>query len=188
VIRAGPGAGLRAADGPGWRAGGPGRVRSSAWPAAAGAVRSPATGRGRGRPGGRTVPGRASGHRRDRQSPPLRSITSMERCPPLHPQDHGRRRAWNGSWNGAAAIPAPPVLSVRFPVSSLLLVRPLSDAVVMVRRRSTVRFRNGAPAQRINSNTSNGPWGPFRGPSSSHIRPRGASVCLRCPVVLSHPI
>src|SRR6266498_2358001 len=32
----------------------------------------------------------------------------------------------------------------------------------MVRRRSTVRFRNGAPAQRNNSNTSNGPWGPFR--------------------------
>src|SRR5260370_22374677 len=49
----------------------------------------------------------------------------------------------------------------------------------MVRRRSTVRFRNGAPAQRNNSNTSNGPWGPFRGPSSSHIEPRGASVCLR---------
>src|SRR5580704_1331169 len=32
----------------------------------------------------------------------------------------------------------------------------------MVRRRSTVRFRNGAPAQRINSNGSNSPWGPFR--------------------------
>ena len=133
---------------PGWRAGGPGRVRSPAWSAAAGAVRSPAPGRGRGRPGGRTVPGRASGHRRDRQSPPLRSITSMERCPALHPQDDARRRAWNGSWNGAAGIPALPVLSVRFPGSSLLLVRPLSDAVVMVRRRSTVRFRNGAPDQR----------------------------------------
>jgi hypothetical protein len=25
-----------------------------------------------------------------------------------------------------------------------------------------VRFRNGAPAQGINSNISNGPWGPFR--------------------------
>ena len=49
----------------------------------------------------------------------------------------------------------------------------------MVRRRSTVRFRNGAPAQRTNSNSSNGPRGPFRGPSSSHIEPRGASVCLR---------
>ena len=41
-----------------------------------------------------------------------------------------------------------------------------------------VRFRNGAPAQRINSNASNGLRGPFRGPSSSHIEPRGASVCL----------
>src|SRR2546421_2711928 len=49
----------------------------------------------------------------------------------------------------------------------------------MVRRRSTVRFRNGAPAQRNNSNLSNDPWGPFRGPSSSHIEPRRASVCLR---------
>src|SRR5690348_8772564 len=48
----------------------------------------------------------------------------------------------------------------------------------MVRRRSTVRFRNGAPVQRIKSNTSNSPWGPFRGPSSSHIEPRGASICL----------
>ena len=49
----------------------------------------------------------------------------------------------------------------------------------MVRRRSTVRFRNGAPAQRNNSNASNGPWGPFRGPSSSHREPLRASVCLR---------
>src|SRR5207244_9119012 len=49
----------------------------------------------------------------------------------------------------------------------------------MVRRRSTVRFRNGAPAQRNSSNSSNTPRGPFRGPSSSHIGPRGASVCLR---------
>src|SRR2546430_16284525 len=54
-----------------------------------------------------------------------------------------------------------------------------ADRNPMVRRRSTVRFRNGAPAQRNNSNTSNGPWGPFRGPSSSHVEPRGASVCLR---------
>ena len=53
--------------------------------------------------------------------------------------------AWNGSWNGAAGIPAQPVLSVRFPVSSVQLVRAVHDDVVMVRRRSTVRFRNGAP-------------------------------------------
>src|SRR5215831_18308131 len=32
----------------------------------------------------------------------------------------------------------------------------------MVRRRSTVRFRNGAPAQRSNSNSSNSLRGPFR--------------------------
>ena len=41
----------------------------------------------------------------------------------------------------------------------------------MVRRRSTVRFRNGAPAQRHNSNLSNRAWEPFRepiGPGFSH--------------------
>src|SRR5690348_15732632 len=40
----------------------------------------------------------------------------------------------------------------------------------MVRRRSTVRFRNGAPAQPSNSNLSNSLWEPFRepiGPGSS---------------------
>jgi hypothetical protein len=40
----------------------------------------------------------------------------------------------------------------------------------MVRRRSTVRFRNGAPVQRNNSKASNRSWEPFRepiGPSSS---------------------
>ena len=31
-----------------------------------------------------------------------------------------QRCAWNGSWNGAAGIPALPVLSVRFPVQSVL--------------------------------------------------------------------
>jgi hypothetical protein len=35
----------------------------------------------------------------------------------------------------------------------------------MVRRRSTVRFRNGAPDQDDNSNASNSAEGPFRGPS-----------------------
>ena len=42
----------------------------------------------------------------------------------------------------------------------------------MVTRRFTVRFRNGAPDQRTNSNTSNGLWGPFRfrGPGWPHPR------------------
>jgi hypothetical protein len=137
----------------GRRAGGPGRVRSPAWAAAAGAVRSP--GRGRRRPGGRTVPGRVGGRRRDRDSRPLRSITSVERCPALHQWDDARRCAWNGSWNGAAGIPAPPVLSVRFPLPSVQLLRTVRDAVVMVRRRSTVRFRNGLQVMGNFSNGSN---------------------------------
>ena len=60
--------------------------------------------------------------------------------------------AWNGSWNGSPGIPVQPVLSVRFPVLSMQLMRPVDEAVVMVRRRSTVRFRNGAPGQSHNSN------------------------------------
>ena len=37
--------------------------------------------------------------------------------------------------------------------------RPVQRAVLMVRRRSTVRFRKGAPVQRLNSKDSNGLWG-----------------------------
>jgi hypothetical protein len=62
----------------------------------------------------------------------------------FRPRDDARRCAWNGSCNGAPAIPALPVLSVRFAVLSVLLLRSVHGAVVMVRRRSTVRFRNGA--------------------------------------------
>ena len=43
----------------------------------------------------------------------------------------------------------------------------------MVRRRSTVRFRHGAPTQRAKSNLSNRPWEPFRepiGPGSSQTK------------------
>jgi hypothetical protein len=61
------------------------------------------------------------------------------------PRDDAQRRAWNGSWNGAPGIPALPVVSVRFPALSVLLVRSVHGGVFMVRRRSTVRFRNGAP-------------------------------------------
>ena len=39
------------------------------------------------------------------------------------------------------------MLSVRFTVSSVQLVRSVHEAVLMVRRRSTVRFRNGAPQE-----------------------------------------
>jgi hypothetical protein len=33
----------------------------------------------------------------------------MERRLASHPRNDARRRAWNGSWNGAAAIPVLPV-------------------------------------------------------------------------------
>jgi hypothetical protein len=47
-----------------------------------------------------------------------------------------------------------PVPSVRFPVSSMQPVRTVHGAVVMVRRRSTIRFRNGTPGR---ENFSNNP-------------------------------
>src|SRR5271166_959612 len=56
----------------------------------------------------------------------------------------------------------------------------------VVRRRSTVRFRSVAPAQRSNSNTPNKPRGPFRGPSWPHSRVlahRGCGGCgVSCPI------
>ena len=61
----------------------------------------------------------------DRESRPLRPVPSWA-------MPGG---AWNGSWNGSPGIPAPPVLSVRFPVLSVQLMRPVDEAVVMVRRR-----------------------------------------------------
>jgi hypothetical protein len=89
---------------------------------------------GRSGAGLRAGHGRGSGHRCVR-SPGRRAL--------LCPWDDARRRAWNGSWNGVAGIPVQSVLSVRFPVSSVLLVRSVHGALVMVSRRSTVRFRNG---------------------------------------------
>jgi len=48
-------------------------------------------------------------------------------------------------------------------VSSVLLPRPLARSVLMVRRRSTVRFRNGAPGDGKFSNGSNALRGPSPG-------------------------
>jgi hypothetical protein len=110
----------------------------------------------------------------------------------FRPRDDARRRAWNGSWNGAPGIPVLPVLSVRFPVLSVLLVRPLSDAVVMVRRRSTVRFRNGAPAQRHNAGADPPSVGTVVGTNVSAVQfsaVRQTATAILSPVVgvLSRP-
>jgi len=93
-------------------------------------------GRARGRPGGRTTPGRVRGHRGGRGVP---AATFGD----VHGPAPGG--AWHGSWHAPPDSPAPPVPSARFSVSSVLLVRSVHGAVVMVRRRSKVRFRNGAP-------------------------------------------
>ena len=90
----------------------------------------------------------------DRESRPLRPVTVMACC---------LRSAWTGSWTGSPGIPALRVLPVRFSVSSVLPVRSVHGAVVMVRRRSTVRFRNGAQAHRRFSNKSTRRRGPSPG-------------------------
>jgi len=48
---------------------------------------------------------------------------------------------WTGAWTGRREFPALLVLSVRSGVSSVQLTRPSHRSVLMVRRRSTVRFR-----------------------------------------------
>ena len=158
---------------------------SLAWGAAASAVESRAPGSARGRPCGRTYPAASAGIA-DGESRPLRcpaatlyqihgtmpGMTSAGRCP---------ARARNGSWNGAAAIPAPPVLSVRFPVSSVQPVGSVHGPVVMVRRRSTVRFRNGAPGhgqffERIERAAWNESW-----------RRSSAAVAAEAPIAKPEP-
>ena len=72
-----------------------------------------------------------------------------------------KRRAPRGPGRGPGrrVIPARPVPSVRFPVSSVQLARTVDGAVLMVRRRSTVRFRNGAPGQRPDAPERSAWWG-----------------------------
>jgi hypothetical protein len=72
--------------------------------------------------------------------------------------DHGTvPGSARGTGRGTACwiIPARPVLLVRFPVSSVQPARTVHGNVLMVRRRSTVRFRNGAPGRDSFSNDSN---------------------------------
>ena len=57
--------------------------------------------------------------------------------------------SWTESWTGCRAHWVRSVLSVHFLVRSVQLVRSGRWAVPMVRRRSTVRFRKGAPSSAI---------------------------------------
>ena len=98
--------------------------------------------------------------------------------------DHGTMPGGaRGTGRGTARwiIPAWPVLSVRFPVSSVQPARTAHGPVVMVRRRSTVRFRNGAPGRDSFSNDSNDQRGTTRERRSSAPipLPRPAEVTWR---------
>ena len=105
-VRVSAGAAIRGGSAAGPRAGAAG-VRGAAGPgdaagggAAVGAVTSPAPGRARGRPGGRTVPGRVSGHYRERESRPLRAVTSAGRCPAARAERLVERRAGSSRHSG----------------------------------------------------------------------------------------
>jgi hypothetical protein len=91
--------------------------------------------------------GPAAGRSRDPRSAPVTTLG----------YDHGTMPgSARGTGRGTAhwIIPARPVLSVRFPVSSVQPARTVHGNVLMVRRRSTVRFRNGAPGRDNFSNNS----------------------------------
>jgi hypothetical protein len=100
---------------------------------------------------------------------------------PVTFRDDGAGPAWTGSWTGSPGIPAQPVLSVRFPVSSVQPVRSVHGSVLMVRRRSTVRFRNGAPGHGQFSNRSNERRGTSRKRRSLALIAREAPIAQREP-------
>ena len=66
-------------------------------------------------------------------------------------------------------------------VSSVLLVRTVNGAVLMVRRRSTVRFRNGAPGHEKFSNDSNERRG------TSRKRRSSAPMAAKAPMAQPEP-
>jgi len=55
-------------------------------------------------------------------------------------------KSWNGLWTGDAVNGCVVCNVSDRAVLSVLLARPVRDACGMVRRRSTVRFRKGAPS------------------------------------------
>jgi hypothetical protein len=81
------------------------------------------------------------------------------------------RAPWTGSWTGCRAHWVLSVLSVHFLVQSVQLVRSGRQAVPMVRRRSTVRFRKGAPGQTCKFEITDGPNCRFHGPGYGHAFP-----------------
>ena len=99
---------------------------------------------------------REMNHRLSRQTRHQRPVAGRSRDPRSPAYAYLTRRLPRGTARGTAfrIVPAHRELSVLRAVSSVLLVRTVNEAVLMVRRRSTVRFRNGAPGQRKFSNFS----------------------------------
>src|SRR5260370_33752185 len=77
--------------------------------------------------------------------------------------------SWNESWTGCLAHWVHAVLPEHSGVPLVQVVQPGRGGVAMVRRRSTVRFRKGAPGREEYSNiypmTTGAPWGSFGGSS-----------------------
>ena len=68
----------------------------------------------------------------------------------------GIRPPWTGAWTGCRGIPSTVSAACAIGGGISAVQAPAARTVLMVRRRSTVRFRNGAPAQGQFSNGSEG--------------------------------
>ena len=101
-----------------------------------------------GREAGHQRLARAAAHGRPGQQPGDPRSASVTTLGYDHRTMPGGARG-TGRGTARSMIPAWPVLSVRFPVSSVQPARTAHGPVVMVRRRSTVRFRNGAPGRTV---------------------------------------
>jgi hypothetical protein len=112
------------------------------------------------RPGG-APGGLAGGPRPAASRAPRRDGSPGATLGDVHRSEPGGAR---GTARGTArrVVPARPVLSVRFSVASVQPARSVDGDVLMVRRRPTVRFRNGAPGHEKISNELNGRRGTSR--------------------------
>src|SRR6516225_16053 len=126
---------------------------------------------------------REMNHRLSRQTRHQRPVAGRSRDPRSPAYAYLTRRLPRGTARGTAfrIVPAHRELPVLRAVSSVLLVRTVNGAVLMVRRRSTVRFRNGAPGHEKFSNDSNERRG------TSRKRRSSAPMAAKAPMAQPEP-
>jgi hypothetical protein len=110
------------------------------------------------------------------------------RRPPkrYHALARGTRPPWTGAWTGCRGIPGTPSAVFAFAVSSVQLTCPLDRTVLMVRRRSTVRVRDGTSGHGQSSNVPDEQRGPSPGDApqprfseGSHCTARAGRRCTQ---------